>query len=127
MGNNNTVNKITSGQVIPNPTGKGGFGDHPENRSPGGLWNPDMTFSFQYKKFMNMEVEEFKKWKDNNPNRTMVQELAWNAVLSARNGNRNDRLEIANRTEGMPKQTTDVTSGGDKLESVIVYRPEKDK
>ena len=36
-----------------NPTGKGGFGDHPENRNPGG-WNPDFTFSYQYRRFLNM-------------------------------------------------------------------------
>lgn len=109
---------ITMKQVIPNPTGKGGFGDHPENRGTG-TWNSEMTFSYQYKKFMNMEIEEFKKWKEKNPKRTMVQELAWNAVLSARNGNRSDRLEIANRTEGMPKQSTDLTSDGNSLDGLI--------
>lgn len=102
-----------------NPTGKGGFRDNPQNRSDG-RWNPDMTFSYQYKKFMNMEVDEFKKWKEENQKRTMVQELAWNAVLSARNGNRNDRLEIANRTEGMPKQQTDLTTNGKDINPVLV-------
>ena len=27
-------------KVIPNPTGKGGFGDNPENINQGGKWNP---------------------------------------------------------------------------------------
>lgn len=100
---NDTVENTTQ-QVVPNPTGKGGFGDHPENRNPGG-WNPKMTFSYQYRRFLNMNVEEFKAWKDVVPDteKTMVEELAYSAVLKARS-NSDERKEIANRTEGMPKQ-----------------------
>jgi hypothetical protein len=119
-----TVSKLTSGQVIPNPTGRGGFREHPENRSPGGLWNPEMTFSFQYKKFNNMPVDDFKDWKERNPKRTMVQELAWGAVYKARTEHKYLQ-EISNRTEGMPKQATDITSGGEKIDGLVTYRPER--
>ena len=83
-----------------NPTGKGGFGDHPENRSDG-RWNPRMTFSFQYRRFMNMTVEEFKSWKDltADKDKTMVEELAYATVLKARSDIR-DRQEITDRIEG---------------------------
>ena len=40
--------EVTTEQVrkVPNPTGKGGFGDHPENRNDGGrIKNPLKEFS----------------------------------------------------------------------------------
>ena len=89
-----------------NPTGKGGFGDHPENRSDGG-WDADMTFTYQYKKFVNMSIEDFKVWLSKNPQRTTVQELAWNAVYKARTEYKYLQ-EITNRTEGMPIQRTEI-------------------
>lgn len=94
-----------------NPTGKGGFGDHPENRNPGG-WKPEYTFSYQYRRFMNMTVEEFKAWKylTADKNKTMVEELAYVAVLKARSDIR-DRQEITDRTEGKAPQTVVVDGG----------------
>ena len=101
----------TTKQVIPNPEGKGGFGDHPENRSPGG-WNPKMTFSFQYKRFLNMPVEQFKAWKDktSDSEKTMVEELAYVAVLKARTEFR-ERQEITDRVEGKAPQTVVIDGG----------------
>jgi len=94
-----------------NPTGKGGFGDHPENRSDG-RWNPRMTFSFQCRRFMNMTVEEFKNWINITPEkeRTMIEEQAYNAVLKART--KLDYLkEQTDRTEGKAPQTVVVDGG----------------
>jgi len=101
----------TTTQQVPNPTGKGGFGDHPENRNPGG-WKPEYTFSYQYRRFMNMTVEEFKAWKDltADKDKTMVEELAYVAVLKARSDIR-DRQEITDRTEGKAPQTVVVNGG----------------
>ena len=113
----------TTTQQVPNPTGKGGFGDHPENRNPGG-WKPEYTFSYQYRRFMNMTVEEFKAWKDltADKDKTMVEELAYVAVLKARSDIR-DRQEITDRTEGKAPQTV-VVDGGffskDKLKVEVV-------
>ena len=113
----------TTTQQVPNPTGKGGFGDHPENRNPGG-WKPEYTFSYQYRRFMNMTVEEFKAWKDltADKDKTMVEELAYVAVLKARSDIR-DRQEITDRTEGKAPQTV-VVDGGffskDKLQVEII-------
>lgn len=115
--------KETTTQQVPNPTGKGGFGDHPENRNPGG-WKPKYTFSYQYRRFMNMTVEEFKAWKDltADKDKTMVEELAYVAVLKARSDIR-DRQEITDRTEGKAPQTV-VVDGGffskDKLKVEVV-------
>lgn len=102
-------------KLVNNPTGKGGFGDHPENRNPGG-WKPEYTFSYQYKRFLNMDVKTFKEWKDktSDKEKTMVEELAYVAVLKARSEFK-ERQEIANRTEGMPKQSNDLTTNGEKI------------
>lgn len=95
-----------------NPTGKGGFGERPEDINRSGTWNPRMTFSFQYRRFMNMTVEEFKSWKDltADKDKTMVEELAYVAVLKARSDIR-DRQEITDRTEGKAPQTVVVDGG----------------
>jgi hypothetical protein len=106
-------------KTAPNPTGKGGFGDHPENRSPGG-WKPENTFSYQLNRFKNMTVSEFKKWQDANPEetRTMAEELAFKRILEARKYLK-DFQEVANRTEGMPKQTTE-NIGANQSPTVII-------
>jgi len=100
-----------------NPKGKGGFKEHPENQSPGG-WNPVMTFSYQYKFFNNMPVEIAKDWLTKNPNHTVIQEIAWNAVDKAKKEHKY-LVEITNRTEGMPKQTTDLKVTGKSLPDLI--------
>ena len=43
---------------IHNPSGKGGFGDHPENRSSG-HWDKRHSMSYQYRYLMSLSVEEF--------------------------------------------------------------------
>ena len=95
-----------------NPTGKGGFGERPEDINRSGTWNPRMTFSFQYRRFMNMTVEEFKSWKylTADKDKTTVEELAYVAVLKARSDIR-DRQEITDRTEGKAPQTVVVDGG----------------
>lgn len=104
-----------------NPTGKGGFGERPEDINRSGTWNPRMTFSFQYRRFMNMTVEEFKDWyqKTSEKDKTMVEESAYNAVLKARSDLKN-RQEITDRTEGKSKMSTDITSNGETINKVLV-------
>jgi len=107
-----------------NPTGKGGFGDHPENQSPGG-WSSKNTFSYQMNRFKNMTVEEFRTWPENNPEdiRTMAEELAFQRVFSSRI-DLNNFKEVANRTEGMPKM--EIENSG-SLDLLHIYKPEKNK
>ena len=61
---------------------------------------------------MNMTVEEFKSWKylTADKDKTMVEELAYAAVLKARSDIR-DRQEITDRTEGKAPQTVIVDGG----------------
>ena len=114
-------NKETTTQQVPNPTGKGGFGDHPENRNPGG-WKPEFTFSYQYRRFLNMSKEEFDTWIENNPKRTMVEDAAYYAVKDAKTSLGN-RVEITDRTEGKAPQIISVDGGffkADKLKLEVV-------
>ena len=105
------ANKKTTKQVknVPNPTGKGGFGDNPQNRGSG-TWAKDQTFAYWFLKFKNMPVKEFEQWKRDNPKDRvpMAAALAYERVQQARHDLKNFQ-EVANRTEGMPTQRTEVT------------------
>ncbi len=113
----------TTNQVTPpekrNPTGKGGFGDNPQNRSDGG-WKKENTISYQYKRFLNMTPEEIDQWaltlkKD----RTVAMDIAYKRIVAAKSS-LPDVKEITDRTEGKAQQAVDVTSGGEKLSTLLV-------
>lgn len=77
----------------PNPTGKGGFQDHPELRNNGGRpRNPLKEYQRErFSKMSEKEKEEFLK--------KVAPELRWRMA------------------EGNPDTTTDITSGGEPLVS----------
>lgn len=97
---------------ITNPTGKGGFGDNPQNRGTG-IWRSEDSISFQYKKLIKLTVEEFNKWKKEHPKkeRTMAQDIAYKAVMEAKK-DLPYLKELTDRTEGKVPQGLDMTSGG---------------
>jgi hypothetical protein len=115
-----TTKQATTKDMNRNPKGKGGFGDNPENRNPGG-WRKEDSIGYQYNMLQRLTVDEFKKWLVDNPDnkRTMAQELAYNAVLKARK-ELNYLKEVTDRTEGKAPQSIDVTSGGDKITKIEV-------
>ena len=115
------MNKETTDQVkAPNPTGKGGFQDHPENRNPGG-WQKTETFRYWYDVFKEMTVSELKEWQLNNSEniRSVASDLAFTRIIKSKD-NLKEFKEVANRSEGMPDQTTKLL-GSDKepLELII--------
>lgn len=131
MGKSNTEYNITmetqsktTQQVTPpekrNPTGKGGFGDNPQNRNPGG-WKKDQSISYQYNFLIRLKVDEFREWLQQHPEsqRTMAQELAYQAVLKARKEIKYLQ-EITDRVEGKSKMSTDITSNGETINKVLV-------
>jgi hypothetical protein len=114
--------KSTSKQVrkhIPNPTGKGGFQERPQDRASG-HWDSKMTFSFQYRRFMEMSMNELNEYRSlPDMERTVVEELAYNTVMRGK-VSLADIKEITDRTEGKAAQSIDMTSNGETLKTALV-------
>lgn len=106
-----------TGKHIPNPTGKGGFGDHPENRNPGG-WKKEESISYQYNLIGRMSDEEL----ENFVPKTQFQKIALARVKQARDERYGlpDAKELADRTEGKPSQAIDMTSKGESINVLAV-------
>lgn len=107
----------TSKQVkkhIPNPTGKGGFNERPQDRNSG-HWDSKMVFSYQYKRFMNMTTAELKLYASKpDTDRTVVEDLAYSRVIAAKKS-LPDVKEMTDRTEGKAPQSIDLTTGGESF------------
>lgn len=117
------MKKETTDQVTPpelrNPTGRGGFGEHPENRS-NGTWDSTQSISHQYKMLMRMTLAGLYIWaKDNEKTMTVAQRIAYNRLLAAQKSLADVR-EITDRTEGKAPQNIDVTTGGQALTPIVV-------
>lgn len=113
----------TSNQVkkAPNPTGKGGFVDNPQNRSDG-RWSKENSFSYWLNFFKAMKVTDFEVYKVNKPKeeRCVAENLAFNRIVGA-SENLKEFQEVANRTEGKPMVSIDHTTGGEKLNNKIEW------
>jgi hypothetical protein len=90
-----------------NPSGKGGFGEHPENRSDG-RWKKEDSFTYWLSYFKTLDIKDFQEWEKKNKKRTMAQVAAYERMARVRNELR-EFQEVANRTEGMPKQALEIS------------------
>lgn len=90
---------------INNPSGKGGFGDNPENRSDG-RWSAKDSIPYNYNLLLRMTIEEIRDWLIKNPEneRTVAQELAYQSVISAKHS-LGYLKEVTDRTSGKAPQT----------------------
>lgn len=97
-----------------------------QSGNPGGKPKNAQRFDYWYTQFKNMTVKEFRDYEKSKPDeqRTVAESVAYAAVIKARNDLKFLR-EVADRTEGRPILRTDITSGGDKIEPIVIYRPEK--
>lgn len=102
--------------VAANPTGKGGFGDNPQNINPGGRPKNQDSITAQYRIMLNMtqsEIDELLKRKDE---LTMAQRIALARIRDAmRSGDSKwlaNAAEITDRTEGKAKQVIDAKFDG---------------
>lgn len=103
----------------PNPKGKGGFGDNPQNRNAG-YWKSEDSIPFNQKMFLRMTEAEFESWKKNNPpnKRTKAQTIAYNSIKSAE-AEFNYHKDLIDRTSGTAKQFVDHTNKGEKFDSTV--------
>lgn len=97
--------------MVNNPTGAGGFGDHPEHISPGG-WRKEESISYQYNRLMRLPFDELKEFKPG----TVAQKIALQRILTAiTTEGLNDTKEITDRTEGKALQTIDQNISGELI------------
>ena len=89
-----------------NPTGIGGFGDHPENRS-NGKWDKTKSIGYQLNKFLRMNELDVKDYRRTHKNMTMAELGALSRIVKMIEDLK-EFQEVANRTEGMPKQHIDM-------------------
>lgn len=103
MTDNLTTNQVKYESKNNNPSGKGGFGEHPENRSDG-RWSKENSFTYWMNYFKHLSVDEFKKWLTNNSDeqRSVAADIAFNRVFAATKDLAEFR-EVADRTEGKTK------------------------
>lgn len=95
-----------AGKKVPNPTGKGGFGDRPEDINAGGRPKNQESFTWWMNFFKNMNVKDFLSWGTATPEdeRVVAADLAYNRVFNARK-DLAEFKEVADRTEGRAPQT----------------------
>jgi hypothetical protein len=90
-----------------------GFHTNPENRSDG-RWDKNNCYSYWLNFFMKLTLDEFKTYDPKKrKDMTMAMCGAWARI--SKSYQLEEFREVADRTEGKPKQTTDITSKGDKL------------
>lgn len=105
----------------PNPTGKGGFGDNPQNRNPGG-WRKEESISYQYNKLMRMSPDELNDFVPE----TVAQMIALQRIkVAVTTAGLNDTKEISDRTEGKAPQAIDVTTNGESLNPFKELTPDE--
>lgn len=106
--------KTTTKQVrdyIPNPDGKGGFQERPEDRSDG-RWKKEDSISYQYNKLMRMTPQELAEFKPE----TVAQQIALKRISAAITElGLADTKEITDRTEGKAPQSIDMTTAGESI------------
>lgn len=96
---------------IPNPSGKGGFQERPNDRSDG-RWNKDESISYQYNRLLRMPPAELDEYVPE----TNAQAIAKTRIIAARGDNGlMDTKEITDRVEGKAPQSVDVTTQGESI------------
>jgi hypothetical protein len=102
----NAVGQILPGQVN-NPTGKGGFGDNPQNGKGGGRWNPKASIGYNRRKYVGMTDEELADVIKQGQQGllTQAEKAALASVMSM--GTFAGRVEAEDRLEGKPRQQID--------------------
>lgn len=101
---------VTTEQVkkVPNPAGIGGFKDHPELRNNGGRYPRAESFTYWFNFFKGLKVKDFNEWEKFNSEetRSVASDLVYTRIKNAKE-NLKDFQEVANRSEGKPRESTE--------------------
>lgn len=108
------ADKTTDQAYNRNPDGKGGFGDNPQNRNPGG-WRKEDTPRFKLEQMMKLDEEALLALAKDKKAPYFERMLA----LAMADKNWKTVKEMIHEVYGTPKQSLDVTSGGDKIKTVV--------
>ena len=95
----------TTKQVVPNPTGKGGFGDHPENRNDGS-WKKEDTPRFKLEQMMKLSESKLTIIAKDKKAPQFERKLA-NCMLE---GDWKVTKEMISEVYGMPTETVKTTA-----------------
>ena len=109
------VKKEPTPPHLRNPTGKGGLGDNPQNRSSG-RWSKDTSISYWYNKLGRMTLKELEEFEQNGDELTPFQKTALVRVKRAYKGDSEglaEAKEVADRTEGKAKQDISIDASDD--------------
>jgi hypothetical protein len=95
-----------------NPTGKGGFGDNPSNINTNGRPPKGYSITEWFREMLNSKPE--------------VKDAIGKSILKkALEGDMAAIRTVWQYMDGMPSQGVDLTSGGEKIDSLVTYRPER--
>lgn len=106
--------KTTDQDMNRNPEGKGGFGDHPENRNPGG-WKKEDTPRYKLEQMMKLSIKELEVVVRDEEAPLFERKIAKCLV----EGDWKTIREMTAEVYGTPKQSIDHTTGGEKIKTVV--------
>ncbi len=106
---------MTTTKQVPNPTGKGGFGDNPQNRH-NGAWKKESTPRYKLEKMMELSQDELYEIFHDTEAPLFERKLA----SSIAKGDWKTLREMISEVYGTPRQSLDVTSGGEQLKPTLV-------
>lgn len=98
---------------VPNPTGKGGFADNPQNINYDGRPKKEETVTHWLKNYLNTINPKSPEGKKR------IQELAEKLAGMAYGGNTVAMGMVLDRIDGKVPQSTDITSGGKELKIIV--------
>lgn len=99
----------------PNPTGKGGFQERPEDRHSG-AWKKDDTPRYKLEQMMKLSEEELKKVASDSSTPYFERKIA----IALNKGDWKTIREMIHEVYGRPKESVDLTSGGKELPTPIL-------
>lgn len=95
---------------VPNPTGKGGFGDNPQNRNPGG-WRKSDTPRYKLEQMMKLPEPDLRKVAEDKEAPLFERKLA----TAIAKGQWREIKEMIEQVYGKPKESVDVTTQGESI------------